>query len=61
VLDVKAGPRQRMLRNSAILAAITCPLPHEMAELRIHDYAPFRVSTARALACKIPMKSMART
>jgi hypothetical protein len=61
MLDVEPSPGQRVLRHSAILAAFVRPLPHELAEPRIHNYAPFRASTPRALACKMPMKSIACT
>jgi hypothetical protein len=62
VLDMKSSPGESMLGDVTILTSVLGALPHELAELLVHFYAPpSRRRTALAFACRMPMKSMTWT
>jgi hypothetical protein len=37
VLDMKSGPRKRLLRDSAVLTPLCGTLAHELADRFVHD------------------------
>jgi hypothetical protein len=50
VLHLKSSPGQRDLGNSAILAPLSGPLAHRLADRLVHDQPPLRASMPRAFA-----------
>jgi hypothetical protein len=58
VLDVK-GRRSGGVRKVTVFAALARPFANELAQRPLHQDAARLLRKARALACKMLMKSMA--
>jgi hypothetical protein len=58
MFDVEAGYRSGRVRQVTVLAALASSVADEVTQGPFHGATDARFSRARALACRMPMKSM---
>lgn len=61
VLDMERRSRRGEIGEVAVLTPATSPIANELAKRPRHQASAERLRMARALACKIAMKSIALT